>query len=446
MRRSIIEQLTLWKKSKQRKPLILKGVRQVGKTWLLKEFGKKYYENTAYFNFDEQGELKQYFETTKDIHRILQNLTLINGGPILPGKTLIIFDEIQECNAALNALKYFCETAPEYHIACAGSLLGIKVSKPASFPVGKVEFLSIYPMTFTEFLWAMEEEKLVQYIDNIDSLDPVPDLFFNQLYEKLKMYFITGGMPESVRAWAEEKDVARVQKVLRNILDAYELDFSKHAEIKDIAKLGLIWASIPSQLSRENKKFMYRAVKEGVRAREYEDALTWICNAGLGYKIYRNTKPGLPVSAYDDPGAFKLYAVDVGLLRRLALLDPVSFGEGNRLFSEFKGALSENYILQSLVTQYEGLPRYWSSGATAEVDFTVQRGNDILPIEVKSDENVRGKSFTLYNQKYAPSIRVRFSLKNLKKDGNLLNIPLFLADHLDKYIDLAVNEKNRQHL
>ncbi len=440
MRRSATRQLMLWKDSKQRKPLILKGVRQVGKTWLLKEFGKKYYENTAYFNFEDQSELKQYFETTKDAERILQSLALVNGSPILPGKTLIIFDEIQECNAALNALKYFYETAPEYHIACAGSLLGINLSKPASFPVGKVDFLTIYPMTFMEFLWASGEDKIVQYVDSIDGLDPIPDIFFNQLYEKLKMYFITGGMPESVRSWAEEKDVALVQKVLRNILNAYELDFSKHAEIKDIAKLGLIWSSIPSQLSKENKKFMYNAVKGGVRARAYEDALTWLCNAGLGYKIYRNTKPALPVSAYDDSGAFKLYMVDVGLLRRLALLDPVSFGEGNRLFSEFKGALSENYILQSLAAQYEGLPRYWSSGATAEVDFTIQRGNDILPIEVKSDENVRGKSLTLYNQKYAPLVRIRFSLKNLKKDGSFINIPMFLSDYLDKFIDLAAKE------
>ena len=437
MKRSIISQLSLWKNSAQRKPLVLKGVRQVGKTWLLKEFGKQHYENIAYFNFDEQGELKQYFEMTKDVQRIIQHLSLINGSPILPGKTLIIFDEIQECNAAFNALKYFCENAPEYHVACAGSLLGIKVSRPTSFPVGKVEFLTVHPMTFTEFLWASDEEKLVQYIDGIDTLDPIPDIFFDQLHEKLKMYFITGGMPESVRAWAQEKDVARVQKVLRDILDAYELDFSKHAAIKDTAKLGFIWSSIPSQLSRENKKFIYKAVKKGVRAREYEDALTWLCNAGLTYKIYRNTKPALPVSAYDDLGAFKLYMVDVGLLRRLAFLDPVSFNEGNRLFSEFKGALSENYILQSLAAQYEVLPRYWSSGSTAEVDFTIQRGNDILPIEVKSDENTRGKSLALYNQRYTPRIRVKFSLKNLKKDNNLINIPMFLVDHLEKFIDLA---------
>ena len=437
MKRLAFSQLTAWKKSAQRKPLVLKGVRQVGKTWLLKEFGKQHYENTAYFNFDERSELKQFFETTKDVQRILQHLSLINGAHIIPGKTLIIFDEIQECNAALNALKYFYENAPEHHITCAGSLLGIKISKPETFPVGKVEFLSVHPMTLTEFLWASGEEKLVQYIDSIDKLEPIPDIFFNQLYEKLKMYFITGGMPESIRAWVEEKDVTRVQKVLRDILDAYELDFSKHAEIKDIAKLGLIWSSIPSQLSKENKKFAYRSVKTNARGREYEDALTWLCNAGLAYKIYRNTKPALPVSAYDDLNAFKLYTVDVGLLRRLALLDPISFSEGNRLFSEFKGALSENYVLQSLVSQYEVLPRYWSSGSTAEVDFTIQRGNDIFPIEVKSDENVRGKSLTLYNQKYTPRIRVRFSLKNLKKDDNLVNIPLFLADHLEKFIGLA---------
>jgi len=434
--------LESWKKSATRKPLVLKGVRQVGKTWLLKNFGAQHYENTAYFNFDEQSELKQYFEMSKDVHRILQQLAMVNGAPILPGKTFIILDEIQECPAALNTLKYFCENAPEHHIACAGSLLGVRVSKPTTFPVGKVQFLTIYPMTFTEFLLAMGEDKLVGVIDNIDSLEPIPDIFFNQLHEKLKMYFITGGMPESVKAWAEKQDVALVQEVLRDILDAYELDFSKHAEKRDIAKLGYIWSSIPSQLSRENKKFIYKAVKQGVRAREYEDALTWLCNAGLTYKIYRNSKPALPVSAYDDLTAFKLYMVDVGLLRRLAFLDPVSFQEGNRLFSEFKGALSENYILQSLAAQYEVTPRYWSSGSTAELDFTIQRANDIIPIEVKSDENVRGKSLTLYNQKYSPQLRVRFSLKNLKKDDNLINIPMFLADYLDKFIDFAI--KNRK--
>ena len=443
MKRSILSQLEIWGKSAKRKPLVLKGVRQVGKTWVLKEFGSRHYKSTAYFNFDEQPELKQYFETTKDVHRILQQLSLICGAPIVPKETFIIFDEIQECPAALNTLKYFCENASQYHIACAGSLLGVRVAKPSTFPVGKVQFLTMYPMTFTEFLLTMGDEKLVEYIDNIDSLEPIPDIFYNQLHEKLKMYFITGGMPEAVQAWAEKQDVGLVQKVLRDILDAYELDFSKHAEKKDVPKLGYIWSSIPSQLSRENKKFIYKAVKPGVRAREYEDALTWLSNAGLVYKIYRNSKPALPVSAYDDLTAFKLYLVDVGLLRRLAFLDPVSFQEGNRLFVEFKGALTENYILQSLVAQYEVIPRYWSSGSTAEVDFTIQRANDIFPIEVKSDENIRGKSLTLYDKQYDPRLRIRFSLKNLKKDGNLINIPMFLADHLEKFIELSLKSKKR---
>ncbi len=439
MERLAISDLVQWKQSKHRKPLIVKGVRQVGKTWILNEFGKQYYESIAYFNFDEQEELAEFFATTKDVNRILQNLTMVNGSPIVPEKTLIIFDEIQECNKALNTLKYFYENAPEYHIACAGSLLGITLSQPASFPVGKVDFLTIHPMTFTEFLLANGDQNLVEYMKGLEAIEPIPDIFFNPLLEKLKMYFITGGMPEAVRAWAEDRDVGRVQSSLRNILNAYELDFSKHAEVKDIAKLGLLWGSIPSQLARENKKFLYSAVKDGARAREYEDALTWLCSAGMAYKIFRSTKPGLPLSAYDDPTAFKLYAVDVGLLRRLALLDPVAFNEGSRLFTEFKGALTENFVLQGLARQYEATPRYWTSGGQAEVDFIIQRGNDIIPIEVKSDENVSSRSLTLYAQKYEQDtkIRLRFSLKNLRMDGNLLNIPLFMIDHMEKLIGLG---------
>lgn len=442
MKRLILEDLQRWKQSKYRKPLIVKGVRQVGKTWILNEFGKGSYDNVAYFNFDEQEELASFFETTKDVKRILQNLMMVNGAPILPEKTLVIFDEIQECNKALNTLKYFCEKAPEYHIACAGSLLGIALSKPSSFPVGKVDFMTIYPMSFTEFLMANGDENLVEYMNGIEAIEPIPEIFFNQLNEKLKMYFITGGMPEAVRSWTEERDTGRVQTALRNILNAYELDFSKHAEIKDIVKLGLLWNSIPSQLARENKKFLYSAVKEGARAREYEDALTWLSNAGMVYKIYRSTKPGLPMSAYDDLTAFKLYTVDTGLLRRLALLDPIAFNEGIRLFTEFKGALAENFILQGLTDKYEAIPRYWTSGGQAEVDFIIQRGNDIIPVEVKVDQNINGRSLTLYNQKYETEtkIRLRFSLRNLKQDGNLLNIPLFMIDHIDKLIKLGLKE------
>lgn len=437
--RLVVSDLLQWKQSKYRKPLILKGVRQVGKTWILNEFGKRYYENVAYFNFDEQEELKDFFATTKDVKRILQNLTMVNGSPILPEKTLIIFDEIQECNKALNTLKYFHENAPEYHIACAGSLLGIALSKPASFPVGKVDFITIHPMNFTEFLLANGDQNLVDYMKSINAIEPIPDIFFNPLQEKLKMYYITGGMPEPVRCWTEERDMGQVQASLRNILNAYALDFSKHAELKDIAKLGLLWGSIPSQLARENKKFLYSAVKDGARAREYEDALAWLCSAGMAYKIYRSTKPGLPLSAYDDITAFKLYAVDVGLLRRLALLDPVAFNEGSRLFTEFKGALTENFVLQGLAMQYEATPRYWTSGGQAEVDFIIQRGNAIIPIEVKAEENVNSRSLTLYAQKYEKEtkIRLRFSLKNVRKDDNLLNIPLFMIDYMDTLIDLA---------
>ena len=441
MDRTISGKLVEWKGSKHRKPLILNGVRQVGKTWLLKEFGAKHYRNTAYFNFDESEEFKQFFETTKDVQRIIQNLTMASGQSIKPHETLLIFDEIQECNKALNTLKYFCENAPEYHVACAGSLLGIALAKPASFPVGKVEFLDVAPMTFTEFLMANGDKNLAEYMDSINAIEPIPEAFYNPLYEKLKMYFVTGGMPESVRSWTEDRNVELVQQSLSNILGAYERDFAKHADKKYFPKLSLIWKSIPSQLSRENKKFIYKAVKEGARAREYEDALQWLCDAALVRKIYRSVKPGLPVSAYDDLTAFKLYMVDVGLLRRLSLLSPTAFGEGNRLFSEFKGALSENYILQALTRQLEVAPRYWAmDNPRYEVDFIFQRDNDVIPVEVKSERNVESLSLKKYKEKYGDMVklRVRFSMQNLRLDNDLLNIPLFLADQADRLMGLAL--------
>lgn len=436
MIRSLTNQLIEWKNSRHRKPLILKGVRQAGKTWLLNNFGNHYYENVAYFNFDEQEELQTLFETTKEVKRLIENLTVINRAPIVPEKTLIIFDEIQECNKALNSLKYFCEKGSGYHIACAGSLLGIALSRPSSFPVGKVDFMSLYPMTFSEFLTANGDENLVDYLNSLSEIEPIPDIFFNPLLEKLKLYFITGGMPEAVSAWVNDKNVELVQSRLKNILNAYELDFSKHAETNNIAKLGLVWNSIPSQLARENKKFLYSAIKEGARAREYEDALTWLNNAGMVYKVPRFVKPGLPVSAYEDLSAFKLYTVDVGLLRRLALLDPIAFTEGNRLFTEFKGALAENFVLQGLVNQFEGKPGYWTSGGQAEVDFLLQYRNDIVPIEVKSDQNINSRSLTLYGEKYksVTKIKIRYSLKNLKRDDNLINIPLFMVDFTKKIL------------
>ncbi len=387
------------------------------------------------FNFDENEEYKQFFEITKDIDRILQNLMLASGQKILPEKTLIIFDEVQDCPKVINSMKYFCENAPQYHIACAGSLPGIALAKPSSFPVGKVNFLQIDPMTFSEFLIANGDENLAAYLESVDAIEPIPDAFFNPLYEKLKMYYVTGGMPEPVLMWTEARDVAAMQEALSGIIGAYERDFAKHPNMSEFPKISMIWKSIPSQLARENKKFIYKVVKEGARAREYENALQWLVDARLVHKIYRSTAPGLPVSAYDDLSAFKIYLVDVGLLRRLAQLSPTAFGEGNRLFTEFKGALTENFVLQTLITQFEVIPRYWSqSNPPYEVDFLIQRENDIFPVEVKSAANISAKSLKKFKELFPDKLklRVRFSLDNLKLDDDVLNIPLFMADHAEQ--------------
>ena len=443
MERLILNDLLQWKNSGHRKPLILKGVRQVGKTWVLKEFGKRNYENVAYFNFDENEEYRQFFQTTKDVDRILQNLMLAGGQRILPEKTLIIFDEVQDCPEVINSMKYFCENAPQYHIACAGSLLGIALAKPSSFPVGKVNFMQIDPMTFTEFLMANGDGNLAEYLNSVDSIEPIPDAFFNPLTEKLKMYYVTGGMPEPVMLWTQERDVAAMQEALSGIIGAYERDFARHPDVKEFPKISLIWKSIPSQLARENKKFIYKAVKEGARAREYEDALQWLADARLVHKVYRSTAPRLPIAAYDDLSAFKIYLVDVGLLRRLAQLSPTAFGEGNRLFTEFRGSLTENYVLQTLITQFEVPPRYWSqTNPPYEVDFLIQRENEIIPVEVKSESNTAGKSLRKFKELFPEDVklRVRFSLNNLKLDDDMLNIPLFMADQTDRLIGMAWNQ------
>ncbi|WP_019260600.1 MULTISPECIES: ATP-binding protein [Gardnerella] len=445
MKRLIMSKLLAWKNSPYRKPLILKGVRQVGKTWVLKEFGKLYYKNIAYFNFDENKEYKQFFETTKSVERILQNLMLASGKKIEAENTLIIFDEVQDCPEVINSMKYFCENAPQYHVACAGSLLGITLAKPSSFPVGKVNFMQINPMNFTEFLLANGDENLAKYIEQIDKIEPIPDAFFNLLYEKLKMYYVTGGMPESVLMWAKARDVNAMQETLFEIITAYERDFAKHPNVSEFPKISMIWNSIPSQLARENKKFLYKVVKNGARAREYEDALQWLVSAQLVYKIYRSTAPSLPIAAYDDVSAFKIYLADVGLLRRLAQLSPTAFSEGNRLFTEFKGALTENYVLQALLTQFEVMPRYWSqTNPPYEVDFLIQRDNDIFPIEVKSEANINSRSLKKFKELFPnqTKLRIRFSLNNLKLDDDMLNIPLFMADYTDKLIELALKENN----
>lgn len=441
MERLAMKHLTCWKKSPYRKPLIVKGVRQVGKTWLLKEFGRQFYNNIAYFNFDENPEYREFFATTKDVRRIIPNLAMAGGQDILPGKTLLIFDEIQDCPEVLNSLKYFCENAPEYHVVSAGSLLGITLAKPSSFPVGKVDFLSIYPMNFQEFLMATGSGNLAQYLEQVDEIAPLPEAFFNPLAEKLKMYYITGGMPEVVSRWVKTQSVDHVQATLQNIINAYERDFMKHPEPKEFPKIARVWHSLPSQLARENKKFLYNVIKEGARAREYEDALEWLVNAALVYKTFRITSPGIPLSGYEDLSAFKIYLADVGVLRRLAKLDPVAFREGNRLFTEFKGALTENFVLQSLVPQFDAAPHYWSRlNPSYEVDFVIQRENDIIPIEVKSDTNIKSRSLQKYAETFSAEtkIRVRFSMNNLRMDDGVLNIPLFMVDQAERLIGIAL--------
>lgn len=427
MDRIIHKELVNWKNKPNRKPLLVQGARQVGKTYAIKAFGKSDFSQCIYLNFDENPEYKDFFKNTKEVSRIITNIELAFGVKIEPENTLLFFDEIQECNEALNTLKYFYENHPEYYVCCAGSLLGVALSRGNSFPVGKVDFCTMYPLTFEEFLQATDL-KLFTYYQKIERIEPIPSLFFNQLEEKFKIYILTGGMPEAILTYTTTKNTEQVQTVLQNILRAYSLDFSKYSSNKDVVKILHIWNSIPSQLAKENKKFLYQTVKSGARAREYEDALNWLVNAGLVYKIYRSNKPAFPVSAYDDLNAFKIYLLDVGLLRRFANLDPSIVLNGHSLYSAFKGSLTENYVLQSLLNQTEELPRYWTSENTAEVDFMLPYKNEIIPIEVKSGENVKSKSLSIYRKNYEPRISLRFSLKNLNFDDGLLNIPLFLVD------------------
>ena len=358
---------------------------------------------------------------------------MANGKKINPNTTLIIFDEIQECQNALNSLKYFCEEANEYHIACAGSLLGIRLSK-TSFPVGKVDFLNLYPMTFSEFLIADKEENLVQVMRNTREISEIPKLFEDRLIEKLKIYYIIGGMPEVVYSWVNDKDIEKVNKIQKNILDSYENDFSKHVDQNEANKISLIWNGIPSQLAKENKKFIYQTVKKGARAREYENALNWLNDANLISKIYLVSKCAFPLKAYHDLSAFKIYMNDVGLLRRMSNLDSSIILKGNKLFEEFKGSFTENYVANALSYILEETPNYYTFDRN-EIDFVIQRNNKIIPIEVKSDKSTNHNSLTKYNAKNDNEISFRFSLNNLSKDGKVINIPLYFIEYIN-YLNL----------
>ena len=435
MERLLFQELIAWKEKTNRKPLILKGVRQCGKTYLLKTFGRQCYADTAYFNFEETESLKTLFETDYDVNRILFELGLTLGRTIQRETTLIIFDEIQECGRAITALKYFCENAPEYHIVCAGSLLGIALKKQPSFPVGKVDFLTLYPMSYAEFLLANGETQLAGYLAAFKRGEKISEPVANKLVTYLKQYYVTGGMPEVVQTWCETHDIEKTEKVQQMILDSYQFDFSKHAPAKDFPKILAIWQSIPEQLAKDNSKFIFGHVRKGWRAKDLEDALVWLEGAGLVYKVCRIEKPFIPMSAYADPTVFKLYLCDVGLLRKLSKLPYEVILESSALYTEFKGAMTENFVLCELLKSSENTPYYWTSGNLAEVDFVIQCGTQIVPIEVKSERNVKAKSLAEYRKKYEPVYAVKTSMRSETNGIGVLNIPLYLIGRLHTMID-----------
>lgn len=433
IKRDIVVALLKWKQRPERKPLIIQGARQIGKTWIMRKFGEEYFDYVAYFNFDASEELCREFENTKSPERLINILRLYTEYPIEPERTLIIFDEIQQSNKALNSLKYFCEEAPEYHILAAGSLLGVSLSQGDSFPVGKVEFLRMYPVTFREFLRA-DTLQMYEYLENLTEIAPLPEIVMGRVGEAYRRYQVCGGMPAAVTAMLEKRGIQEIEDIQKSILMAYSLDFAKHAPGKDIPRIAAIWNSIPSQLAKENRKFVYKLVKTGARAREYEGGLLWLEHAGMIYRIFCSSKPGLPLSAYDDLSAFKIYLCDGGLLRVMAQLPADVLWTENPLYTEFKGAMAENMVLQSLVAHFDVMPRYWTSEATAEVDLLLQNDTSLLPVEVKSGTRLSGRSLGIYIDRFAVELALRFSMNNLKRDGAILNLPIFLADWTEKLL------------
>lgn len=423
MERHATQALIAWKSNRNRKPLILKGARQVGKTWLMKEFGKTYYDNTAYFNFDETDDLRAIFETSKDPHRIVELLSMIADEKILPEKTLIILDEIQECPEALNTLKYFKEKANDYHVIAAGSLLGTLLAQPKSYPVGMVNLLHLYPLTFDEFLNATDPA-LYTYYCSIEKEQPILELFHNRLLEAYNNYLIIGGMPECVAAWIDSKDPAAVAAIQRDLIEIYENDFSKHNGSINSGRILMVFRSIVSQLAKANEKFMYSAVRESARARDFEEAIEWLVSAGMLNRVFNVSKPEHPLPAFDKRDQFKLFVFDTGLLKQMAGID----NDAILLQSDyqFKGPLTENYVLQQLCDQFDVAPRYFSD-KNSEIDFLLQVGTDIVPIEVKAGEDRSAPSFRKYIDKYHPTHAIRFSKRGYRKDGAFTNLPLYLA-------------------
>ena len=429
MYRIAIEKLYKWKNSKRRKPLIIEGARQVGKTWLMKEFGKQAYADTVYINFDSNSRMADLFSADLDTDRLIMGLELYAGRKINPENTLLIFDEVQEVPRALASLKYFYENAPQYHIVCAGSLLGIALHQGTSFPVGKVDFLKLYPLSFSEFLMATGNERFAELLKNQD-YEMITS--FKQTYiDALKHYYFVGGMPEAVQSFAESKDFNEVRAIQKRILAAYEQDFSKHAPNEIVPKIRMLWNSIPSQLARENKKFIYGLVREGGRAREYETAIMWLSDCGLVHKVSRVNAAGIPLKAYEDLKAFKLFIVDVGLLGCMTGLRQRTLLDGDDLFVEFKGALTEQYVCQQLKTVEDlGIYYYTNDRGSCEIDFVVDTGEQIVPIEVKAETNLRAKSLKTYRERFEPELSVRTSMADYKKEDWLLNLPLYAIENI----------------
>ncbi len=429
MQRYALKHLINWKNKKNHKPLVIQGARQVGKTWLMQEFGKKYYEQVAYINFDVDVKSREIFDVDYDTERLIMDIGLATKTKINAENTLIIFDEIQECPRALTSLKYFRENAPQYDIIVAGSLLGVACHEGTGFPVGKVSFMNLFPLSFEEFLLAMGEERFVELLNKKDFKTIK---LFNNKYEKLlKQYCYVGGMPEIVQDFVESKDFESVRNLQKEILSAYEEDFTKHIPTNTVAKIRLLWKSIPAQLSKENKKFIYGAAKEGARARDFEAALSWLINSGLVYRVNKITKPDLPITAYEDFNSFKLFVLDVGLLGAMTDLQADTIIDGNRIFEEFKGAIAEQYVLQQFKTIKDLPVFYWSNETSrAEIDFVIQIKSDVVPVEVKAERNLQAKSLKVYMEKFKPNYAIRTSMADYKKMDNLIDLPLYTLENI----------------
>lgn len=433
MKRLVYDKLLKWKNKpdNKRKPLLLEGARQVGKSWLLEELGRNEFEFVALINFEEDKQLANLFESDFDTERIMRSIEIASGVRLIPGKTLIIFDEIQSVSRGLLSLKYLYNNAPQYHIAAAGSLLGISLHKDDSFPVGKVEFIDVYPLSFDEFMVALGKDAMVESIHNMDW--ELITAFRAQYIDLLKQYYFVGGMPEVVASYVREKDFAEVRSIQNDLLRSYNADFSKHPPMEIIPRIKMVWNSIPAQLSKENKKFIFNAVKPGGRAKDFELAIEWLKQAGLLYKITRINNAILPLDGFEDTDAYKLFTLDVGLLGAQSGLDAKTLIDGNAIFSQYKGALTEQYVLQQLLCNENIKIHYWTPNTgVAEVDFVIQLNNKVIPIEVKAEENLKAKSLKSFNDKYAPELSIRTSMSNFRAETNLTNLPLYAISEIAK--------------